>query len=102
MRKFFASVLLLPILALAQQGPVKVDKEVICDDTAVVLKWALDNEFKEQPIWMGVDRTSRYSLLANEKSGTWTLVQFNLYTGHRIGTPSSINRAKNINIVIIL
>ena len=29
MRKFFASVLLLPILALAQQGPVKVDKEVL-------------------------------------------------------------------------
>jgi hypothetical protein len=86
MRKFFASVLLLPILALAQQGPVKVDKEVLCDDTAVVLKWALDNEFKEQPVWLGADRTSRYSLLANEKSGTWTLVQFNKDVACILGT----------------
>lgn len=88
MRKFFAGVLLLPSLALAQQGPVKVDKEVLCDDTAVVLKWALDNDFKEQPIWMGVDRTSRYSLLANEKSGTWTIIQFNKSVACILGTGS--------------
>jgi hypothetical protein len=88
MRKIFASVLLLPILALAQQGPVKVDKEVLCDDTAVVLKWALENDFKEQPAWIGVDRTSRYSLLANEKSGTWTLVQFNKDVACILGTGS--------------
>jgi hypothetical protein len=86
MRKIFASVLLLPVLALAQQGPVKVDKEVICDETAVVLKWALDNDFKEQPLWTGADRISRYSLLANEKSGTWTLIQFNKDVACILGT----------------
>ena len=86
MRKIFASVLLLPILALAQQGPVKVDKEVLCDETAVVLKWALDNDFKEQPFWMGVDRTSRYSLLVNEKTGTWTFIQFNKDVACILGT----------------
>jgi hypothetical protein len=88
MRKFFASVLLLPILALAQQGPVKVDKEVLCDETAVILKWALDNDFNEQPFWMGADRISRYSLLVNEKSGTWTLIQFNKTIACIIGTGS--------------
>lgn len=75
MRNFILGVLLLPALALAQ--PVTVEKTVVCEKTELVIEGLQQGEYKEQPIWIGVDKTSRYSLFANEKSRTWTFIQFN-------------------------
>lgn len=75
MRKYFLGVLLLPVFALAQ--PVTVEKPVICDKTEKVISTLMNGEYKEQPLWIGVDSKSRYSLFVNEKTRTWTFVQFN-------------------------
>ena len=69
------SVLLLP--ALAYPDPVKVDKEVFCDDTKKIVNALISNDYKESPQWMGQDDTSKYMLFANEKTGSWTIIQFN-------------------------
>ncbi len=75
MRQFILGVLLLPAVALAQ--PVTVEKPVICEDVKVLLPALVGNDYKEVPIWSGKDETSRYALLANEKTGSWTFIQYN-------------------------
>jgi hypothetical protein len=75
MKKLLISVLLLPVLASAQ-GPVTVEKKVVCHWANVILE-SLAKDFEEKPIWAGVgaDKT-RYSLFTNT-TGSWTLIQFN-------------------------
>ena len=73
MKKLLLGVLLLP--ALAYPDPVKVDKEIICDETKVIISTLM--KYKESPVWIGKDDISKYALLANEQTGSWTLVQFN-------------------------
>lgn len=75
MRKFLLGVLLLPALAHAQ--PVTVEKPVQCEKTETIINGLLSSDYKEQPIWVGKDEKSRYSVFANPKTGSWTLIQFN-------------------------
>jgi len=75
MKAFLAGVLLLPALAVAQQDYVIVEKDVVCAETKKVLE-SLVTTHKEIPVWMGEESKSRYSLLINEKTGAWTLIQF--------------------------
>lgn len=75
MRKFLLGVLLLPAIAIAE--PVTVEKPVPCEKTETVINGLLNNDYKEQPIWIGVDDKSKYSIFANEKTGSWTIIQFN-------------------------
>lgn len=84
MHKFILGVLLLPALAYAQ--PVTVEKPVVCEKTELVIEGLQKGDYKEQPIWIGIDQSSRYSLFANEKSKTWTLIQFNETIACIIGT----------------
>jgi hypothetical protein len=75
MRKFLLGVLLLPALAYAQ--PVTVDKPIICEKTEKVIESLQTGQYKETPSWIGRDEQSRYALFANEKTKTWTIIQFN-------------------------
>jgi hypothetical protein len=75
MRKFLLGVLLLPALALAQ--PVTVEKPVVCEKTEKVIESLQKGQYKENPAWIGYDDKSRYALFANEKTKTWTMIQFN-------------------------
>ncbi len=75
MHKFLLGVLLLPALVAAQ--PVTVEKPVICERTELVIESLQKGEYKEQPVWIGVDESSRYSLFVNNRTKTWTMIQFN-------------------------
>lgn len=75
MKALLASVLLLPVLAVAQQDYVIVEKQVVCGETKKVLE-ELFVDHREVPVWMGDEPNSRYSLLINEKNNNWTLIQF--------------------------
>lgn len=75
MHKFILAVLLLPALAYAQ--PVTVEKPVICDTPKIIIETLSGGDYKEQPFWIGVDKNSRYVMLVNEKTKTWSFVQFN-------------------------
>ena len=77
MKNLIFGVLFLPALVVAQQqGPVRVEKAVLCDATDVVFE-AIAKEWKEQPIWGSIKEDSRVMLTANLETQTWTLVQFN-------------------------
>jgi hypothetical protein len=84
MHKFIFGVLLLPALALAQ--PVTVEKPVVCDTPKTVMETLTGNGYQEQPFWIGNDETSRYVLLANERTKSWTIVQFNKNIACVLGT----------------
>jgi hypothetical protein len=86
MRNLIFSVLLLPVLAWAQD-PVMVDKKVACTTIEIVLS-TLTEDFNEEPIWIGQDTESRYSLFTN-KEGSWTIIQFNDKIACVIGTGKS-------------
>ncbi len=75
MRNVLLGVLLLP--ALAQAQPVTVEKPVICDKTEKVIESLQTGQYKEMPTWIGYDNTSRFALFVNEKTRTWTMLQFN-------------------------
>ena len=65
--------------ALAQSTAVEINKKVVCDDTKTLLDTLL-NEYKESPVWAGTDDKSKYSLLINQETGTWTMIQFDKNT----------------------
>jgi hypothetical protein len=75
MRKFLLGVLLLPALAYAQ--PVTVEKPVVCEATEKVIESLQKGQYKENPTWIGYDDKSKYALFSNEKTKTWTIIQFN-------------------------
>lgn len=84
MRTLLTSILLLPVFALAEL--VTVEKPVVCDDAQILLKYFAQSDWNEKPFWIGNDSTSRYTLLVNDKTKTWTLLQFNKETACIIGT----------------
>ena len=100
MRSILLGVLLLPALATAQ--PVTVEKPVICDKIKTIVEVISGSKYSEQPVWVGQDDTSKYVMMANEKTGTWTIIQFNdqiaciLGSGenHRIVNPGTRTRSK--------
>lgn len=75
MKSLLFGVLLLPVLAVAQQDYVTVEKKVVCGETKKVLE-ELFVQFEEVPVWTGDEPKSRYGLLINEKTNSWTLIQF--------------------------
>ena len=77
MKKLIVFLLMASVIAvaLAQSTAVEINKKVVCDDTKTLLDTLL-NEYKESPVWAGTDDKSRYSLLINQETGTWTMIQF--------------------------
>ena len=87
MKKLLALILVVPLLTSAQSsGPTAVEKTVVCDKTQNVLDVIMNGRFKETPIWGGEDETSRYGLLVNCETGTWTIIKFNKDTACVLGT----------------
>jgi hypothetical protein len=87
MKKLLALLAVIPLLTSAQSsGPVAIEKTVICDKTQNVLDVMMNGRFKETPMWGGEDETSRYGLLVNRETGTWTIIQFNKDTACVLGT----------------
>jgi hypothetical protein len=84
MRNLILCVLLLPALAYAQ--PVTVEKPIVCDTTEVVIGTLTGKQYKEYPFWIGADKNSRYVMLVNEKTSTWTFVQLNENVACILGT----------------
>jgi hypothetical protein len=75
-RLFPILILLAPLLVSAQS--IQINKPVTCDSTLLVFQ-ALLEQAGENPIWVGkgdgVD-TSKTVILANEKTKSWTIIQF--------------------------
>lgn len=54
-----------------------VNKKVLCADAKSVFKNISESKYKELPVWVGRTEDSNMSIIANEETGTWTIIQFN-------------------------
>ena len=59
---------------------ITIQKPVECVDTETLFRGLISSDYKENPIWLGIQPGTtllRYTLFINEKTKTWTLIQFN-------------------------
>lgn len=63
-------------ISVAQAEAFQARKPILCDNTKKVIE-ALIQNYNEKLIWTAKDGQdeSRYSLFANEKTGSWTILQ---------------------------
>lgn len=85
MKKLLILAAMLPISLQAQEN-VELQKKVLCNKVGVILSAMSANGYKEVPVWSGSEGDSRLMLLANEKTGTWTLIQMNTQIACVIGS----------------
>jgi hypothetical protein len=67
------------VLGLATAQSMILEKPLICDETSRVLTLLSGADYKEKPIWWGMEPNAplaRYSLFVNEETKSWTLIQF--------------------------
>jgi len=96
MRQLLLGVLLLPAIAFAE--PVTVEKPVVCEKTKILIEVLSGSDYKEVPVWTGRDDTSRYSIFANEKTGSWTIIQFNANIACVLGSGEGHNFVKKTRV----
>lgn len=67
-----------------------VEKPVACSDPKTVMETMSGPEWKEQPFWIGLGETdSKYVMMVNEKTKTWSFIQFNSTVACVLGTGRS-------------
>jgi hypothetical protein len=77
--KYYFLLPVMLVLGLAVAQSVTVQKPIECADTATLLRGLSGSDYKERPIWLGIDPSStvsKYSLFVNEETKSWTLIQF--------------------------
>lgn len=74
------------ISSIANAQSFQSSKPVLCAEIKELFK-TLSGDFKEIPMWSGKDASndSRYALFINEKTGTWTILQFSADTACVLG-----------------
>jgi hypothetical protein len=80
MKKFLTILLLIPLLTVARStvdDAVLMDVRVVCDKKSLVFEVLTQGPTQEVPIWKGVESNMDVVLFANQKSGSWTMVQVN-------------------------
>ena len=79
MKKIAVTLSLCVVLSVAFAEAVKTKKDVICDNKKEIFNWLQTNEYQEKPIWIGDSPSSqtKFAVLSNKDTGTWTIVEFN-------------------------
>ena len=86
------------VLGIAVAQSVTVQKPIECADTATLLRGLSGSDYKERPIWWGIEpgaTVSRYSLFVNEETKSWTLIQFDEKIACVLGTGENSTRIFN-------
>jgi hypothetical protein len=86
------------VLGLAVAQSVTVQKPIECADTATLLRGLSGSDYKEKPIWFGIEpgvNVSQYSLFVNEETKAWTLIQFDEKIACVLGTGENSTRIFN-------
>lgn len=68
--------------------PRELQKPVLCDTLENVIA-AVAKEFKEKPMWAGKDKATQYVITLNEKTKTWSFIQFDETMACILGTGES-------------
>lgn len=82
----------------AKAEPMQLQKIVFCDKLEKVVS-TLSKEYDEKPLWAGKDDATQYAITYNEKTKSWTIIQFDKdiacilgtgEAGHLIYFPNSV------------
>jgi hypothetical protein len=76
---------LLTTVATAQSTSFKIEKTLVCDDTKKIVNELMNGDYKEVPVWGGSEEKTKFMLLVNKETGTWTLIQFTPGVGCVLG-----------------
>jgi hypothetical protein len=78
MKKIIIFLLLISTSVFAE--PIKLSQQIVCDDTKSIFEYFVEGEYQEVPFWSGFEDINKTSfvLLTNKKTGTWTMIQYNL------------------------
>ena len=79
----------LVVVGLAAAQSLTVQKPVECADTATLLRGLSGSDYKETPIWLGIQSDAplpKYSLFVNDQTKSWTLIQFDKKIACVLGT----------------
>ena len=75
--KEITAVILLLVATYGYSEPYTKDRAVVCADPKAAFE-SLIRDYKEKPIWIGVDQEqNKFVLVTNKETGTWTFLQFN-------------------------
>jgi len=83
------------VLGIAVALSITVQKPVECVDTATLLQGLSGSDYKEKPMWLGVESSAslpKYSLFVNDETKTWTLIQFDEKIACVLGTGENSTR----------
>ena len=96
--KYYFLLPVMLVLGIAVAQSVTVQKSIECADTATLLRGLSGSDYKEKPIWWGIEpgtTVSRYSLFVNEETKSWTLIQFDEKIACVLGTGEDSTRIFN-------
>lgn len=79
------TLMLLFLMKDAYAEPKELKKPVLCDTLEKVVE-AVSKQFGEKPMWSGKDQKTQYVITFNEKSKSWTFVQFDESMACILGT----------------
>lgn len=85
MRNIVVAFLLGLTTLVAHAQVISVEKPVFCSDLKTIIEVA-SGGFEEEPTWGGSDAISKFILMSNKKTGTWTFIQYNDKIACVIGT----------------
>jgi hypothetical protein len=71
---------------VAHAQPITIEKPVVCADPKTVIETMSGPEWREVPFWIGIDSDSKYVMMVNEKTKTWSFIQFNSKVACILGT----------------
>jgi hypothetical protein len=78
MKYLLGLILFISSVVVAQ--PIVIQKPVTCVDTKILLQGLSGSDYKETPLWLGIEpgaEVSKYSVFVNPQTKTWTIIQFN-------------------------
>jgi hypothetical protein len=67
---------------------IQLNKPVVCSDLKTIIETVTGEQYKEQPAWAGADDISNFYLTHNQKTGTWSLIQYSDGIACILGTGS--------------
>jgi len=89
-----ATTLLLLLTCLtvnAKPEIFQIDKPVTCSDVKTVIE-ALSEKYNENPFWVGKSTDSKFILMVNLKTSTWSMVEYNDEIACIVGTGNKANQ----------
>jgi hypothetical protein len=86
---------LLALTSLVANAQIyKSEKTVVCNSLKNLIEY-VSSQYDEVPFWNGVDDNSKYILMVNQLTKSWTMIQYQDNDACVIGTG---NRANLINL----